>query len=250
MGKIVAIGGGGFGLTDKNQISDIYKEILNLSGKTSPNLLFIPTASSDSQEYVESIQNCFGKKLNCNVDVLYLINEKPTFDTIKFKIESADIIYVGGGNTLKMMTLWRKLGVDNLLRQAYQNNKVLCGVSAGSICWFNFGNSDSRKYKNPNANLIKVRGLGLVEALHCPHYDSEKDRKESLKNMMKKYKGMAIAIDDHCALQIIDDQYRVLSSKDTANAYRVYWHKGEFFEEKIVKSDDFLNITTLLKREL
>lgn len=247
MGKIVAIGGGGFGSTDKSQISDIYKEILRLSNKLSPNLLFIPTASSDSQEYVESINNYFGKILNCKVNVLYLINEKPNFDTIKFKIESADIIYVGGGNTLKMMTLWRKFGVDKLLREAYQNNKVLCGVSAGSICWFNYGNSDSRKYKNPNANLIKVTGLGLVDALHCPHYDSEKDRKESLKEMMKKHKGAAIAIDDHCALQIIDDQYRVLSNKSDANAYKVYWHKGKFFEEKIAKSNDFFNITTLLR---
>lgn len=250
MGKIVAIGGGGFGATDKSQISEIYKEILKLSGKLSPSLLFIPTASSDSQEYVESINNYFGKTLSCKVDVLYLINEKPSFDTIKLKIESADIIYVGGGNTLKMMTVWRKLGFDQLLRQAYQNNKVLCGVSAGSICWFNYGNSDSRKYKNPSANLIKVTGLGLVEALHCPHYDSEKDRKESLKTMMKKHKGMAIAIDDHCALQIVDNQYRVLSSKETANAYKVYWHKGIFFEEKVVKNEHFLDITTLLKREL
>ena len=89
---------------------------------------------------------------------------------------SADIIYVGGGNILKMMTLWRKLKVDELLNEARAKGIILCGISAGSICWFNYGNSDSRKFKNPNADYIKVTGLGFINAIHCPHYDTESKR--------------------------------------------------------------------------
>lgn len=191
MGKIVAIGGGGFG--SKYNTKPINEEIIKLSKKKNPNLLFIPTASLDSQEYVKNIQEHFGN-LNCAVDVLYLVKEKPALKEIEKKIFNADIIYVGGGNTLRMMNLWRKLGVDKLLHQAYQSGKVMCGVSAGSICWFKFGNSDSRKFKNPQADYIKVLGLGFIDALHCPHYDSESDRQESLKNMMKKVSKIAIAL--------------------------------------------------------
>ena len=98
---------------------------------------------------------------------------------------SSDIIYVGGGNTLKMMTIWRKLGVDVLLKQALEKNIVLCGLSAGSICWFNNGNSDSRKFISNSDKLIKVTGLGFINATHCPHYDSEPNRHKDLKRIMQ-----------------------------------------------------------------
>jgi dipeptidase E len=68
----------------------------------------------------------------------------------------ADIIYVGGGNTLKMMTLRRKLGVDKALQQALKKDIILSGLSAGSICWFDYGNSDSRKFTSKSTQLIKV----------------------------------------------------------------------------------------------
>ncbi len=245
MRKIVAIGGGGFGT--KHSTKPINEEIIKLTKKKNPNLLFIPTASLDSQEYVKNIQEHFDK-LNCPVDVLYLIKEKPNRNEIKNKINSADIIYVGGGNTLRMMTLWRNLGVDQLLLKAYQSGKVMCGVSAGSICWFKFGNSDSRKFKNPEADFIKVTGLGFINALHCPHYDSEKERQKSLKNMMKKVSQIAIAIDDYCAIEVIDDKYRILSTKPEANAYKIYWKNGKFVHEVIEQKEKFESLEELLTK--
>ena len=179
---------------------------------------------------------------------LCLISSKPDSREIENKILGADIIYVGGGNTLKMMNLWRKLGIDKLLAQAHQAGAVLCGVSAGSICWFNFGNSDSRKFKNPNADYIKVTGLGLIEALHCPHYDSESTRKESLKKMLKNYKGIAIALEDCTALEIVGQTYRVLTSQPNAKAYKVYWHNHTFNEIEIIKNQDFKSLNDLIKK--
>lgn len=175
MKKIVAIGGGKIGqLGFPVETTKIDKEILRLSGKRKPRLLFIPTASSDSESYFEVVKKHFGKRLGCKTDVLYLIKEKPTKKEIEEKILSSDIIYVGGGNTLKMMRVWRNAKVDMILKQAYEKGIVLSGVSAGSICWFDSGHSDSLSFYNPEQrSYINVKGLGLIGGVHCPHYDSE-----------------------------------------------------------------------------
>ena len=233
MGKIVAIGGGEI---IKRETLAIDQEIIRLSGKKHPRVLFIPTASSDAQQYIDDFTDYFSKYLGCKVSVLKLIKQNTSAKDIEETILNADIIYVGGGNTLMMMKLWRKLCVDKALFKAYEKNIVLCGVSAGAICWFKFGNSDSRRFKNPAAPLIKVRGLGLLDGLLCPHYHSKKysnDRATSLKDMMKKTSGRALAIDDFCAVAFVDESYKVLTSKPGAHAYNVYCSRGKFYHEKL-----------------
>src|SRR5580692_2484004 len=137
---IVAIGGGQI---RTRGTAPIDREIIRLTNKTRPKFLFIPTASSDSEAYWKHIQEYFGGFLKCRTDVLFLIKEQPANHEIGSKIASADIIYVGGGNTLLMMRLWRRLGIDKLLKSAYERGTVLSGISAGSICWFDSGHSDS-----------------------------------------------------------------------------------------------------------
>jgi len=167
---IVAIGGGEIGTRGTTAID---REIIRLSHKTNPKLLFVPTASSDSEIYWKHIQEYFGDFLKCRTDVLFLIKDRPSVEQIRTKILAADIIYVGGGNTLRMMRLWRHLGVDRLLKTAHENGTVLAGISAGSICWFDSGHSDSMSFYNPRKwKYINVRGLGLIKGAHCPHYDS------------------------------------------------------------------------------
>ena len=249
MGKIVAIGGGEIGKKGCSvETSKIDKEAIRLTGKKHPKLLFIPTASDDSEEYCEVIKKHFGKRLGCKIDVLYLIKDSLNKKVIKEKILSSDIIYVGGGNTLKMMNIWKKYGVDKLLVQAYNKDVVLTGLSAGSICWFKYGNSDSRKFTSGIKRLIKVTGIGLINALNCPHYDFERHRKEDLKRMMKNTSGVAIAIDNCCAIEIIKNNYRIISSKSTANAYKVYWSKGKYHKEIIPKLKKFESLDNLLSK--
>ena len=249
MRKIIAIGGGEIGRPGYPiETTKIDKEIIKLTGKKNPKLLFVPTASSDSESYYEIVKKYFGDKLGCKTDVLYLIKEKITKKEIKKKILDSDIIYVGGGDTLKMMKIWKKNGIDKILKEAYKKGVVLSGLSAGSICWFKWGNSDSRKFNNPNAGLIKVSGLGLINALHCPHYDFGKYRKADLKKMMKKTIGVAIALDNCCAIEVIDDKYRIISSKPSANAYKVYWKGDKYYEEIIKKGKKFESLNNLLKK--
>jgi dipeptidase E len=123
--------------------------MIRLSNEKNPKLLFIPTASSDSEKYWKHVREYFGTYSKRKTDVLFLIKERPSNEQIRGKILSADIIYVGGGNTLPMMRLWRRLGVDKLLMSAYEYGTVLSGISAGSICWLDSGHSDSMSFYNP-----------------------------------------------------------------------------------------------------
>ncbi len=247
MKTIVAIGGGEIGRPGRPvETTAIDKELIRLTGKKKPMVLFIPTASSDAEEYDTVFQKHFGKRLGCTTDVLWLIRERPSEKAIEEKIMSADIVYVGGGNTQKMLRVWKLYGVDTILRKAWEKGIVLSGVSAGSICWFRGGPSDSRRFKNPDADLIHVTGLGFIPALHSPHYDGEKDRRPALKTMMKKTSGIAIAIDNCCAVEFIDATYRVIASKPNAKAYRVYWKAGTYYEKEIEKKKDFAQLDDLL----
>lgn len=246
MRKIVAVGGGEIGQMETLSID---QEIVSLACKEKPSLLFIPTASGDPESYIECIEDYFGKRLNCRVDTLRLIKKAPGTQHMRSQIMSADIIYVGGGNTLRMMNIWRKTGVDRLLKAAYAKGSVLSGLSAGSICWFRDGNSDSRKFTSNSNKLIKVTGLGLIPALHCPHYDAEAFRQNDLRRMMKRTSGVAIALDNCCALEIVDDNYRVIRSKTNAHAYKTYWRSGQYHTIPIDQEEAFKPLSELLAKE-
>lgn len=249
---IVAIGGGEI---RNGSTAAIDREIIRLSGKKHPQVLFIPTASSDSGQYCRCFRDYFGEFLKCRIDSLLLINERPAARQIERKILSADIIYVGGGNTLSMMRLWRRLGVDHLLRQAYQHGIVLAGISAGAICWFHSGHSDSMSFYHPeNWKYINVRGLGLIPGghCHCPHYNSRTrgiPRRQDFQEMIRRIGGMGIALDNNCAIEFIDNRfYRVIASKPYARAYRVYKVQGRIIAEQIRMQEELAPVAALAHR--
>jgi len=249
-GTIVAIGGGEI---RTRGTAPIDREIIRLSNRKNPKLLFIPTASSDSERYWQHVQEYFGEFLKCRTDVLLLIKEQPSTERIRRKILSADIIYVGGGNTLQMMLLWRRLRVDKFLISAYENGAVLSGISAGSICWFDSGHSDSMSFYNPRKwKYINVRGLGLVHGIHCPHYNSRTrgvPRRRHFRDMIRKTGGIGIAIENNCAIEFIDGKfYRVIRSKSYARAYRVYKRAGEVVAEQILPEEQLAPIEFLNPR--
>ena len=247
MKKIVAYSGENVGLRgEKFKITSIHREIIRLTGKKKVKILVIPTASNDSTIYRTKIYKEFSKISGCKIDTLLLIKEKPSQKEIRARILNSDVVYVGSGNTLKMMRVWRKYSVDIFLKEAYEKGIVLSGMSAGAICWFKCGTSDSRKDLNPKASLILVSCLGIIKTIFSPHYDVEKDRKPYLKKILKKKGGIAIAIDNSCAIEIIDDLYRIISSKKNANAYKTYWQNGKYFEDKIKKESKLKPLEELL----
>lgn len=254
MGKIIAIGGGEIGRPKDDggfypiETSTIDHEILALTDKKNPSLLFLPTASHDSTGYFEVVKKHFIKIGFKSVDVLYLSDKTLSQEHIERTILSHDAIYVGGGDTLYMMTLWRRLGVDKILKEALDRDIVLAGLSAGSICWFACGNSDSRKFSSGSNQLIKVTGLGFIDALHCPHYDAEPFRQEDLKRMMKSTSKVAIALDNCTALEVIDGTYRIIQSKPGARARKAYWKRGEYIVREIKPSETFKDIRELTQK--
>jgi dipeptidase E len=247
---IVAIGGG---VIRTRGTAAIDREIIRLSNKKNPKLLFIPTATWDSEIYWKRIQEYFGKFLKCKTDVLYLVKERPSKEQIRKKILSADIIYVGGGNTLLMMRVWRRLGVDKLLKSAYENGTVLSGISAGAICWFDSGHSDSMSFYNPRKwKYINVRGLGLIHGIHCPHYNGMTrgvPRRKHFRDMIRKTGGIGIALENNCAIEFIDGQfYKVISSKSCSRAYKVYKRGGDVVSEQIRQEKRLAPIESLSQR--
>ena len=220
---IVAIGGGDIAAGGTTEID---REIIRLSNRKRPTVLFLPTASSDSEEYAQRFIAHFGGFLKCQTDVLRLLQEPSSPRQIESRLFSADIIYVGGGNTLSMMKDWRRLGVDRFLRAAYEKGIVLSGISAGAICWFDSGHSDSMSFYHPqNWKYINVKGLGLIRGVHCPHYNSTTlrvPRRRDFQQMIHRTRGLGIALDNHCAIEFLDDRlYRVIGSTPNARAYRV-----------------------------
>ncbi len=246
MGKIFIIGGGEI---SKFETLTFDKRIVELTGKKRPKALFIPTASSDSTGYVETFNKVYGEKLGCKTDALLLLNRKPSKKELREKIFSSDLVYVGGGNTLKMMKRWRFLGVNKALKEAYKKGIVLSGISAGGICWFDAGCSDSKSFYHPNNwSYIKVKGLGLLKGIHCPHFNQKTkgiERRKGFLNLMKKQSAIGIALDNHCAIEFVDGKYKVLSSKRGRKAFRVFKKGGKVIVEEIPKKKDYSLISQL-----
>lgn len=247
MKHIVAIGGGEIGRPGfPVETTEIDKHIIDLTNKYSPNVLFIPTASGDSVGYSAIFTQYYGDKLGCKVDGLNLY-KKPSLNEIEEKLSWSDIVYVGGGNTLKMMMWWRRLGVDELLITAHPNGKVLSGLSAGAICWFNGGLSDSRSLnsKGQDRSYINVHGINLENILLCPHFDAEPARQPVLKNSLQGTRKIAIALDNCAALEVKDSSYRILASKNGAKGYKAQWLDGDYQLKPLLPSMIFMPLSDI-----
>ena len=163
--NIIAIGGGGFGRSLGNL--KIEKHIISLARNDNPNVCFIPTATGDNDAYKVNFYSVF-TQLGCNATHVDFF--KRTID-LESHIANQDIIFVGGGNTKSMLAVWRDWGLDVILKEAYLNGVIMCGVSAGAICWFEKGISDSWAH-----DLAIIDCLGFVKGVCCPHYDEEPNR--------------------------------------------------------------------------
>ncbi len=233
MGKIVAIGGGDVGRHGTSyETGAIDREIVRLSGRERPHFLFIGIAKRNADGYFSTMRDIYGGMYGCETDILTAAEHEDP-DVASAKIGWADIIYVGGGNTLRLMNKWRACGTDALLRRAYEDGKVLCGVSAGGICWCDYGNSDSRTDR-AGAKCIKVRGLGLLPVLFCPHIATQERRAADLQRMMKRTYGIPAVAIDRAALEVTDGMYRIIPIDGSAVALKCFWLGGEYVCEDIM----------------
>jgi dipeptidase E len=228
MGRIIAIGGGEI---SELETLPIDRYIVQQIDKKKPIALFIPTASVEPSGYIDSFNKVYGEILGCKTYTLYLLNRDPSEKEIQEKILSADIIYVGGGDTRKMLSEWKRNKVDEYLKIAFEKGSILTGLSAGSICWFSFGHSEISE--NPLA-FIRLEALGFINAIHCPHYNEE-ERTQDFDQMMKTSDMTGIAIDDLCAIDFHNNHYRLIKAAEHANAYKITSINGEIQKTKIIE---------------
>ena len=211
--QIVAMGGGGFSMEPENSLLDKY--ILGLSPKQIPKICFVPTASGEDDKYIVRFYSAFIQQ-SCKPSHLSLFNP-PTSDISSFLLEQ-DIIYVGGGNTKNLIALWKEWGLDSILKEAWESGIILCGLSAGSICWFEQGVTESIPQQ-----MTVLQCLGFLKGSNCPHYDGEKEGRPSYHRLLSQ--GLiseGYAADDYVGLHFIGDKLeKIVSSRVHAKAYKL-----------------------------
>ncbi|MBM4262111.1 MAG: peptidase E [Deltaproteobacteria bacterium] len=207
---IIPIGGGGFYRDPDNLALERY--VLKQSGADNARVCFIPTASGEPDHYVASFYAAF-LKLGCRPSVLTFFKRTP--DLRSFLLNQ-DVIFVGGGNTKSMLAVWRDWGAGEILREAWESGVVLTGVSAGAICWFEQGLTDSFSDK-----LRPLNCLGFLPGSCCPHFDGEVQRRPSYHQLLANGEiGAGVAIEDWTGVHYIGTEiHKVIASKRGARAY-------------------------------
>ena len=224
MKQIISIGGGGFGRS-LGELR-IEKYIINQSKSKNPKICFIPTATGDDNGYINNFYRAFNSLACIPSDISFF---KRTIDLRKHILDQ-DIIFVGGGNTKSMLAVWREWGLDVILKEAYDEGVIMSGVSAGAICWFEQGITDSWSH-----DLAIMDCLGFVNGTCCPHYDEEPNRRPFVSQALKnKSIDSCISIEGFNALHLVDDSPKYsVAFKDNNDTYNVVLKNGEVSEDQI-----------------
>lgn len=211
MRQIVAMGGGGFLMEPKNPLLDDF--ILGLAHGADSRVCFVTTGSGDADRNLVTFYETLGRRCRATHLALFRRTER---DLDGF-LRAQDVVYVGGGNTASLLAVWRAHGVDRALRAAYEAGVVLAGVSAGAICWFEHGVTDSF------GGVDRLDGaLGFLAGSFCPHWDGESERQPVYRALVAAGMAAGFAADDGAALHFVDGALgEVVTSRPSARALRV-----------------------------
>jgi len=229
--QIVALGGGGFSMEREGSLLDDY--ILSLIDSPRPKVCFLPTASGDADHYVVRFYRRFSA--GCDASHVSLFRRDQGTGAVEEDLAahllSQDLIYVGGGNVVSMLGAWRAHGLDAILRRAWRRGIVLCGPSAGSLCWFEQALSAFHGAPRP------VRGLGLLPYSNCVHYDAEPARREEYHRAIADGMSAGYAVEDSVALHFCGTRLeRVLGARAGARAFLVR-RRGNRVRETPLKTE-------------
>lgn len=205
-----------------------------MSQKKNPKLLFIGTASSENSIYFNALKNIY-EKLGCAVEELKLFGEteieipliETRIDEIRQKILLADIIYIGGGNTKRMLNKWSEFGIGQMIMEAYENGIIVSGFSAGCYSFFKY-------------NYELIEGLGIINAIICVHYDekSEEKKKQFLESIKEK-QLTGIALDNGVAIYYFDNKFKIVKSIKNAKAYKFNYKNSGVEKEELEEGIEY-----------
>jgi len=224
MFDIIAIGGAAFSAEPRNLALDRY--VLEQSRKPRPRVLLIPTARGDSSEYIAKFYAAY-TALDARPSHLPFFERTPALREL---VLSQDVIFVGGGNTKSMLAVWRDWELPKLLQEAAAAGAVLGGVSAGAICWFDHGVTDSWA-----GALRPLKCMGWLRGSCCPHYDGEIERRPAYHGLLLKGEiEPGYAIEDGVAIHFRNgSRERVVTKRQGAKAYYVSVEGGHVHEEAL-----------------
>ncbi len=216
MKKLIAVGGGEI----KNKTTlNIDEYVASLAkrhaGEKRANALFIGTASHDSMPYFNSFRKTYTSVFDIKAEVALIVYGEMDIARISDKIEAADCIYIGGGDTVFMLDEWRRTGLDALILKAYEDGKIICGLSAGAICWFTDMYTDYNIMRGKSGEYELKKGLGVIDGAICPHFNEREA--DFTKTMLEAKLPFAYAIENDAAIEFTDGKpTRALSSGGNA----------------------------------
>ena len=206
------------------------KYVIGLTHKPNPRICFVPTASADNPYSIAHWYELCAELPAKPYVLRTFINSSPEQSTFEETIMSMDAIVVGGGNTLNMIAIWKAQGIDTVLRKAYDKGIVMAGGSAGSLCWFTSGITDSRPKQ-----LTLVDCLGFIQTSHCPHYHSELGRKPLYQQEILSGRLPAgYACDDRAGILFQNEKViRSVAADQNSHTYFVSVADGKIKEEQL-----------------
>jgi peptidase E len=221
---IVGLGGGGDTAEQTRLLHDF---VLGLTGKERPKLCFVPTALADGTYSSLAVVE-FYDRFRGRADVSHLFTFPWPPERVRELILEQDAICVSGGNTANMLAIWRVHGIESMLREAWENGTVLFGASAGMICWFEAGVTDSF-----GPQLEGMDCLGFLPGSACPHYDGEELRRPRYRELVDGGFAEGVAADDGVGLHYVGTELvEVVTCRPGAAAYRVTRDGEEKLETK------------------
>ncbi|MGE3974422.1 MAG: Type 1 glutamine amidotransferase-like domain-containing protein [Bdellovibrionales bacterium] len=222
--QIFTMGGGGFLEEPENPLLDTF--FIGLANKSKPKVCFVGTASGDAASFHDKFYQAMSKY---PVEASHLSLFKPPAGSLRDYVLSKDVVYVGGGNTRNLMVLWREWGLDVILREAYEKGIVLGGISAGSLCWYEQGVTDSI-----TGQLTKLDCLGFLKGSNCPHYYEEPGRRPAYQKLIAEGLKPGLGCDDGVAGYFVNgDLVECVSSRPDMMAYKVSLQAGKIVETSI-----------------
>jgi dipeptidase E len=204
--RIIAIGGGELKTKETLEIDRYIAGLAReRAGENRPYGLFIGTASHDSMPYFNSFRKTYTSVFDIKADVALTVYGEMNLEKIKGKFEKADFIYVGGGDTLYMLKRWQEFGLLDLIKEAYERGVIICGLSAGAICWFEDIYTDSELVENREGLYSMQKGLGWLKGTISPHYNERAGDFDEI--MLAKGQGAsAYGIENLAALEFVNGE--------------------------------------------
>ena len=230
MKRIIAIGGGELRERTTIKIDEyIAKLAKEHAGENRANALFIPTASHDYMPYYNTFHKVYTGTFNIKTDVALTVFKEPDMERIRAKFEKADMIYVGGGDTVFMIEHWKQSGLLPLIKDAYDRGVIIVGLSAGAICWFSDIYTDSTAALGEGDKYTMFQGLNWIEGKISPHYGA---RMLDFDKIVCYNLGCAFGIEDDAAL-VIEDGEIVGCVSSGGKAWRIEQVNGAIQKKEI-----------------